>query len=697
MFSLLQRSLRARLVFYGVSLFALVGGGIILASAYQSFHSVQEQVAQSAKESARNYGVIVGDFVNNALRTAVTTRDTVALGREAGVLSRHTIGVLAPGIVAANKPLLGITIGFEPNGLDGNDAEYVGSRDFSTPSGRYAPYFYRTGDGSIVFEEADDMVPNNPEDEEWYTRPMRENQTMLTPPYTYPLEGKDVLMVTSTSIIHEKSSQKPIGVVAVDITLQQLQEELSRYKPMGVGTVSLLGHTQTWVAHTDPKKVAQQETDKAILALASEADQANASMGHISTPTGEMFTLAVPVHFFDAKQVWTVFVSIPQAHITALVMQGVWKQAVIGALLVLLGALAFFRVGTQFSTPISKLTGLMTRVSQNELEVAIPYTERRDEIGHMAQSLRTFRDRMRETAALRAEQEAQKARAEETRRAMLRQLADDFERDVQSIVTSVSTAAAQLAARAQEMTQHVMASSSLAGQATEAAHETSGNVQSIASAAEELSASIGEISSQLQRTTALVQQSSEQTHHADSLAVELRHATDKVSEVMEIISGIASQINLLALNATIESARAGEAGKGFAVVAGEVKNLASQTDRSIAGIREMVNEMRHASENIVNALSGITASASEITGATAGIASAVEEQSATTSEIARSMQHAAAGTQLISGNLGEVHATSAQAGDGATQMLNASHALSEQAERLHAQVDLFLKNVRKDA
>jgi methyl-accepting chemotaxis protein len=274
------------------------------------------------------------------------------------------------------------------------------------------------------------------------------------------------------------------------------------------------------------------------------------------------------------------------------------------------------------------------------------------------------------------------------------QLAHDFERDVKGIVNMVAAAATQLSQTARAMAGNVQKSADLASSATGAATQTTANVQSVASASEELSASIRDISAQLQRTTSLVTQSNEKAANADRLATSLKAATARVNDVMELISSIAGQINLLALNATIESARAGEAGKGFAVVASEVKNLANQTDKSIAEIQAVMGEMRSASEDIANALADINASVSDISGATTMVASAVEEQSATTNDIARNMQTAASGTQLIVENLGSVNTSSTEASSSASQMLAASEELSRQAELLNNQVDAFLTKIR---
>ena len=76
----------------------------------------------------------------------------------------------------------------------------------------------------------------------------------------------------------------------------------------------------------------------------------------------------------------------------------------------------------------------------------------------------------------------------------------------------------------------------------------------------------------------------------------LAKGTKRIDEVIRLIAGIASQINLLALNATIEAARAGEAGRGFAVVAQEVGKLSGTTQENLTAsdeaVRELLKEVR---------------------------------------------------------------------------------------------------------
>jgi methyl-accepting chemotaxis protein len=393
------------------------------------------------------------------------------------------------------------------------------------------------------------------------------------------------------------------------------------------------------------------------------------------------------------KNVEQLYTAAEAGEATTRASVGTWMLIAFASAVFLVLGLSLL-IGRSISKALASMVSAMTRLAGGDMRGAIPGLGRRDEIGEMAGAVEVFKDNMVEAERLRAEQLESEQRQAERRKSDMRELADAFEGAVGEIVETVSTAATELEASANTLTQAAERSQHLATTVAGASEEASTNVQSVSSASEELTASVNEISRQVQESSRVANEAVEQAQKTDGRVRELSQAASRIGDVVELINTIAGQTNLLALNATIEAARAGEAGRGFAVVASEVKALAEQTAKATDEISQHISGIQAATEESVGAIREIGATIGRMSEISSTIAAAVEEQGAATQEISRNIQHAAAGTQQVSANIADVQHGATETGSASAQVHSAARSLSSESNRLKLEVGKFLDTVR---
>jgi len=346
------------------------------------------------------------------------------------------------------------------------------------------------------------------------------------------------------------------------------------------------------------------------------------------------------------------------------------------------------------SRPLRRLVEVLRNLADGNLQVEVSGADRRDEVGAIAKTTFVFKENMIKARDMEHAAAEQKRQAEAEKRRLMQEMADSFEADVKEIVQSVSNSAEELQGSATTMSSIAEETARQATVVASATTEASGNVQTVATATEELSSSISEITRQVSESAAIAREAVDEVERTNIGVTGLTDAAGKIGSVAQLIQDIASQTNLLALNATIEAARAGEAGKGFAVVASEVKNLATQTARATEEITGQIATIQQETSNTVTAIRAIGSTVVRLNEIASGIAAAVEEQSAATQEIARNVQQAAIGTEEVSRNITGVNDAATEAGNAASQVLQAANDLSQQSATLSSQVDAFIGRIR---
>jgi methyl-accepting chemotaxis protein len=368
-------------------------------------------------------------------------------------------------------------------------------------------------------------------------------------------------------------------------------------------------------------------------------------------------------------------------------------------LLSMLLAFAILLIGTLeyrwLIRPIARMSHDLSK-DRAPLQAMETVAMRRDDLGVLGRALLAQRRNAdeRETSARQTIDERDATLAAQ---ADFQQANIAFRTSVSNIVEALNGHARRMATASRDLTETARSAEQRSLSVSEATGHASSHVTGIAAAFEAMAHSLNAVSSETSATADAAGAARTLVLAAHQDTALLKEAVGMIGQMVRLIGDVASKTNLLALNATIEAARVGEQGKGFAVVAQEVKQLAQQTAQATGDASARLEAITSAATRITDRVQALVQSVESVDRASLNISSLMREQD----EKSREVQHNAATTahsmQDIAQQVEQVAGLMAETSNYAGLVSTVSSDLTQQADRLDAAMDDFLKATQRIA
>jgi methyl-accepting chemotaxis protein len=351
--------------------------------------------------------------------------------------------------------------------------------------------------------------------------------------------------------------------------------------------------------------------------------------------------------------------------------------------------------------PLAETAEAMRRMADGEFDVAVNGADKKNEIGTMVKAIEVFRT----NAKAKAKDEAQQALVVSELAAGMRALNNgdltfrvtaDFPANYEGLRTSfnetmaglqdiLSSVAGSAASVSNGSTEIRAASDDLAQRTEQQAaslEETAAAMNQVTEIVRETAAGAVEVNQSIVKAHAEATEGGAVVQRAVAAMSDISRSAQEISQIINVIDGIAFQTNLLALNAGVEAARAGDAGKGFAVVANEVRALAQRSADAAKDIKGLIVK---SSEQVGSGVALV----GETGALLSRIVTRVGEVSALITDIATSTAAQATNLQQVNIAVGEMDKMTQQNAAMVEQSTAAARSLAGEADQLSELVSRF--------
>ncbi|TAN62171.1 methyl-accepting chemotaxis protein [bacterium] len=300
---------------------------------------------------------------------------------------------------------------------------------------------------------------------------------------------------------------------------------------------------------------------------------------------------------------------------------------------------------TIIAKPLNSLSTIAEKVASGDLTVTVPGTDRSDEVGVLAKTIRAMIEKLQKETREITDAVNIIASSSSQMAATTAELASGTQQTAVS-VSETSTTVEEVKQTASASTHKARHVAELAQNATQVSHAGAKLV------AETLEG-IGKIKSQMEYIAGTI--------------IKLSEHSQAVGEIIAAVDDLAEQSNLLAVNASIEAAKAGESGKGFGVVAQEIRSLAEQSKQSTRQVRSILGDIQKASsaaaiatERGTKAVDAAVAQSGGTGDAIRDLSKSIAEASQAVLQISASIQQQLVGMDQVAGAMTSIKQATAQ-------------------------------------
>ena len=232
-----------------------------------------------------------------------------------------------------NPDFLGLYTLWEPNAFDNQDSSYRNTRyhDFT---GRFIPYV-ASPDSTIIIEPIVNYYGDSMMD--FYLLPKVRKKEIVMDPFIYPIQGRDVLMVSVLTPILIKG--KFMGITGADFSVTYLQDMVSSFKFLGKeATTSIVTSSGIIVAMTGHPEFIGKRIDQLPDSYEKSFITTNITRSTIFE-NEDVFKSCTLIELGNTGTPWQICVSVPRTAIFSKVATIGWELGLILLLLISFWAL----------------------------------------------------------------------------------------------------------------------------------------------------------------------------------------------------------------------------------------------------------------------------------------------------------------------------------------------------------------------